>query len=85
MQKNIQDVAIYRFYVKMQYISLKNVYIFAYVEKSINFGLRLALYLFSVGLVSPTAFPFEAKTQLASSPARNYVRTFVQTTIFLAQ
>ena len=32
------------------------------------------LNLFSVGLVCPTAFPFEAKSQLASSPARNYVR-----------
>ena len=37
-----------------------------------NFGLRLT-DLFSVGLVSPTASPFEAKSQLASSPARIYV------------
>ena len=33
-----------------------------------NFG--TPLFLFSVGLVSPTAFHFEAKSQLASSPPK---------------
>lgn len=49
-----------------------------------TFGLRL-ISLFSVSLVSPTAFPFEAKSQLASSPARSYVRTFVQTAPIFSQ
>ena len=39
-----------------------------------NFGHLPFCVLFSVGLGSPPAFPFEAKSQLASSPARSYVR-----------